>query len=86
MTTLVSGLNFNGKTIHPITTYAMSGLGNTERDYAASCPGAKLGKFSPSAARRSPTPSRPAKPGCAASACLLADQEPGRAAALLSVT
>ncbi|MET3421276.1 flavodoxin [Actinoplanes tereljensis] len=44
MTTLVAGLNFNGKTIHPLTTYAMSGLGNTERDYAASCPGAKLGE------------------------------------------
>jgi hypothetical protein len=42
MTTLVEGLDFAGKTIHPLTTYAMSGLGTTERDYAASCPGAKL--------------------------------------------
>ncbi|WP_436646542.1 flavodoxin [Actinoplanes sp. URMC 104] len=44
MTTLVEGLDFAGKTIHPLTTYAMSGLGTTERDYAASCPGAKLGE------------------------------------------
>ena len=28
----------------PLTTYAMSGLGTTERDYAASCPGTKLGE------------------------------------------
>ncbi|MET8150863.1 flavodoxin [Actinoplanes sp. NPDC049668] len=44
MTTLIEGLDFTGKTIHPLTTYAMSGLGSTERDYAASCPGAKLGE------------------------------------------
>ncbi|MEV6493894.1 flavodoxin [Actinoplanes sp. NPDC051633] len=44
MTTLVEGFDFAGKTIHPLTTYAMSGLGTTERDYAASCPGANLGE------------------------------------------
>jgi flavodoxin len=44
MTTLVEGLDFAGRTIHPFTTYAMSGLGSTERDYAASCLGAKLGE------------------------------------------
>ena len=44
MTTFVEGLDFAGKTIHPLTTYAMSGLGTTERDYAASCPGARLGE------------------------------------------
>ncbi len=44
MTTLVEGLDFAGKKIHPLTTYAMSGLGTTERDYAASCPGASLGE------------------------------------------
>jgi len=42
MTTFVESLDFTGKTVHPLTTYAMSGLGNTERDYAASCPGATL--------------------------------------------
>jgi flavodoxin len=44
MTTLVEGLDFAGRTIHPLTTYAMSGLGTTERDYAASCPGARIGE------------------------------------------
>lgn len=32
--------NFRGETVHPVTTYATSGLGTTERDYTASCPGA----------------------------------------------
>jgi flavodoxin len=44
MTTFVEGLDLTGKTIHPLTTHAMSGLGTTERDYAASCPGATLGE------------------------------------------
>jgi flavodoxin len=44
MTTLVESLDWAGKTIHPLTTYAMSGLGTTERDYAVSCTGAKLGE------------------------------------------
>lgn len=35
---------FAGKTIHPVTTHAMSGLGNTERDYARSCAGAVIGE------------------------------------------
>ena len=44
MTTFTEALSFTGKTIHPFTTYAMSGLGTTERDYTASCPGAALGE------------------------------------------
>nr|MDT0657718.1 flavodoxin [Micromonospora sp. DSM 115978] len=44
MTTFVEALDFTGKTIHPLTTHAMSGLGTTERDYAASCPAASLGE------------------------------------------
>jgi flavodoxin len=43
MSTFTESLDFTGKTIHPLTTYAMSGLGTTERDYVASCPGATLG-------------------------------------------
>ena len=39
MTTFAESYDFTGKTIHPITTHAMSGLGNTENDYAQSCPG-----------------------------------------------
>jgi flavodoxin len=42
MTTFTEALEFSGKTIHPITTYAMSRLGSTERDYTASCPGATI--------------------------------------------
>ncbi|MFJ8723231.1 flavodoxin [Streptomyces sp. NPDC093269] len=42
MTTFIEPLDFRGKTVHPVTTYAMSGLGTTERDYAASCPGATI--------------------------------------------
>ncbi|MGW0683423.1 flavodoxin [Streptomyces sp. NPDC002754] len=44
MTTFTDGLDFRGKTVHPVTTYAMSGLGSTERDYAASCPDATIAR------------------------------------------
>jgi hypothetical protein len=44
MSTFTEGLDFTGKTIHPFTTHAMSGLGTTERDYTASCPGTTLGE------------------------------------------
>ncbi|MFF7338819.1 flavodoxin [Streptomyces sp. NPDC008163] len=40
MTTFTEQLDFTGKTVVPFTTHAMSGLGTTERDYAASCRGA----------------------------------------------
>lgn len=44
MTTFVEGFDFTGKTVLPFTTYAMSGLGTTIRDYTASCPGATIGE------------------------------------------
>ncbi|TQJ23404.1 flavodoxin [Micromonospora sp. A202] len=44
MTTFVEGLTFTGKRVHPLTTHAMSGLGTTERDYTAACPGATIGE------------------------------------------
>jgi flavodoxin len=44
MTTFTDRYDFTGKTIHPVTTHAMSGLGTTERDYARSCPGATIGE------------------------------------------
>ena len=44
MTTFAESLDFAGKTIFPFTTYAVSGLGTTMRDYAASCPGATIGE------------------------------------------
>jgi flavodoxin len=42
MTTFTENHDFSGKTVHPFVTYAVSGLGSTERDYAASCPGARV--------------------------------------------
>ena len=44
MTTFAESLDFAGKTVFPFTTHAMSGLGTTMRDYAASCPGAAIGE------------------------------------------
>jgi flavodoxin len=44
MSTFTERFDFAGTTIHPLTTHAMSGLGNTERDYAGSCRGATLGE------------------------------------------
>ena len=42
MTTFTESLDFTGKTVHPFVTYAVSGLGNTERSYTATCPGARI--------------------------------------------
>jgi flavodoxin len=44
MTTFAESYDFTGKTIYPITTHAMSGLGNTMRDYAKACPSAEIGQ------------------------------------------
>ena len=38
MTTFTDSHDFTGKTVHPFVTYAVSGLGSTEQDYAAGCP------------------------------------------------
>ena len=43
MTTFAEAYDFSGKTVHPVTTYAMSGLGTTPEDYAQSCRGARIG-------------------------------------------
>jgi flavodoxin len=44
MSTFVESMDFSGKTLYPFVTYAVSGLGSTERDYAASAPGATIGE------------------------------------------
>jgi hypothetical protein len=44
MSTFTESHDFNGAIVHPFTTYAMSGLGTTERDYARSCTGATIGE------------------------------------------
>jgi flavodoxin len=42
MTTFAERYDFAEKTVHPITTYAMSGLGTTPEDYARDCRGARI--------------------------------------------
>jgi flavodoxin len=42
MTTFAESYDFTGKTVFPVTTHAMSGLGTTARDYGESCPGATV--------------------------------------------
>ena len=44
MTTFTESHDFSGKTVHPFVTYAVSGLGSTERDYTATCPGAQIAR------------------------------------------
>jgi flavodoxin len=44
MSTFTEGLDLSGRTVHPFTTHAMSGLGSTARDYAQTCPGAVVGE------------------------------------------
>jgi flavodoxin len=42
MTTFTQSYDFTGRTVHPFVTYAVSGLGSTQRDYTASCAGARI--------------------------------------------
>jgi Flavodoxin len=43
MSTFAERYDFSGKTVHPITTYAMSGLGTTTEDYRHVCRRGRLG-------------------------------------------
>jgi flavodoxin len=43
MTTFAESYDFSGKTVLPVTTHAMSGLGTTPEDYGRSCSGARIG-------------------------------------------
>jgi flavodoxin len=43
MTTFTDGLDFTGKTVHPVVTYAVSGLGSTASNYTRTCTGATVG-------------------------------------------
>lgn len=44
MHTFAESHDFTGKTVHPVTTHAMSGLGASEREYAETCRGATIGE------------------------------------------
>ena len=43
MRTFADSLDFTGKTVLPVVTYAVSGLGNAPEDYVVACPGATIG-------------------------------------------
>lgn len=43
MSTFADAYDFTAKTVLPVVTFAVSGLGSVERDYAAACPGARIG-------------------------------------------
>jgi flavodoxin len=43
MSTFTDSHDFTGKTVLPFVTYAVSGLGSVELDYATACPGARIG-------------------------------------------
>jgi flavodoxin len=43
MSTFMESFDFSGKTLYPFVTYAVSGLGSTERDYVALAPRATIG-------------------------------------------
>ena len=43
MSTFTDGHDFTGKTVLPVVTDAVSGLGSAERDYTAACRGARIG-------------------------------------------
>ena len=61
--------DFSGKTVLPVTTYAMSGLGTTAEDYANACRARASAPAWPSAAKRSaPTALAPSTRGCDAPA------------------
>jgi hypothetical protein len=42
MLTFTEHVDFTGKTVHPFTTYAMSGLGHVVEEYTAACRGATI--------------------------------------------
>jgi flavodoxin len=43
MRTFTDSLDFTGKTVLPVVTYAVSGLGNAPDEYTDACPGATIG-------------------------------------------
>lgn len=44
MSTFTERFDFTGKTVYPFVTFAVSGLGSTERDYGKTCRGATIGE------------------------------------------
>ena len=69
MTTFAERYDFAGKTVHPVTTYAMSGLGSTPEDYERECRARASAKASRSAASRHARPAPTSTRGCAEPVC-----------------
>ena len=44
MSAFAEAFDFTGKTVLPFVTYAVSGLGSTQRVYSQACPGAQIGE------------------------------------------
>jgi hypothetical protein len=44
MSTFAESFDFTGKTVLPLVTYAVSGMGNAERVYQEACRGATFGE------------------------------------------
>lgn len=44
MRTFAEGLDFTGKTVLPVVTYAVSGQGRAPTEYAEACRGARIGE------------------------------------------
>ena len=77
MTTFAEQFDFAGKTVFPLVTYAVSGLGTTMRDYAASCPGATIGEgLAVRGEEVGRLPVRRSSRGCGASACSRPEASP----------
>jgi Flavodoxin len=64
MSTFAQAFDFTGKTVHPFVTYAVSGLGSTQRVYTEACSGARIGEGWPCGARRSPSTTATSRRGC----------------------
>ena len=78
MSTFAERYDFSGKTVHPITTYAMSAWEPRARTTQRSARAPTLVVGSPCAARRSaPTARPPSTRGCAAPTCLVAGYRAG---------
>lgn len=67
MRTFAEGLDFSGKTVLPVVTYAVSGLGTAAEEYAQACPGATIGDGLAGAGKRPARPTAPSRRGCGAS-------------------
>jgi Flavodoxin len=65
MSTFVESWDFSGKTLYPFVTYAVSGNGSTEREYAPRHQAQRSAKVSRYAAKRCTQPCRRPRSGCA---------------------